>query len=174
MHLASCALALSLFSVPPLCAQFFTCDEPIRVDAELAALETQLRDSFDPYAYLSERHKLVGTASYYSGFFEGRKTANGEIFKHDRYTAAHLTLPLGTWVEVVSMATGRRLRLRVNDRGPYSGGFVLDLSRSAARFLGVDRARDRRVTIRILALPGEKPPPEPSTGEEAKTASAEN
>ncbi|HYC61875.1 MAG TPA: septal ring lytic transglycosylase RlpA family protein [Thermoanaerobaculia bacterium] len=112
------------------------------------------------YAELALKHRVNGLASYYSGFFDGRKTANGEIFRNGKYSAAHLTLPLGTWVEVKSRATGRKLRLRVNDRGPYAKKFCLDLSQAAARFLGVDVARDRYVYARIIALPGEEPLPE--------------
>jgi rare lipoprotein A len=109
------------------------------------------------YSEMATRHRLTGNASYYSSFFDGRKTANGEIYRNSRFSAAHLTLPLGCWVEVRSRATGKVLRLRVNDRGPYSGGFVLDLSRAAARALGVDVAEDRRVDIRVIAMPGEEP-----------------
>ncbi len=112
------------------------------------------------YAKLAVSHRVSGLASYYASFFDGRKTANGEIFRNRKYSAAHRTLPLGTWVEVKSRATGRTLRLRVNDRGPYAKKFVLDLSQAAARFLGVDVARDRHVDIRVIALPGEEPPPE--------------
>jgi rare lipoprotein A (peptidoglycan hydrolase) len=68
--------------------------------------------------------------------------------------------PLGTWIEVKSRATGRKLRMRVNDRGPYAKKFCLDLSQAAARYLGVDRHPDRHVEIRIIALPGEEPLPE--------------
>jgi rare lipoprotein A len=112
------------------------------------------------YAELGLKHRIKGLASYYSSFFDGRKTANGEIFRNGKYSAAHLTLPLGTWVEVRSRATGRKLRLRVNDRGPYAKKFCLDLSQAAARFLGVDRHPDRHVEVRIIALPGEEPLPE--------------
>lgn len=112
------------------------------------------------YGELAVKHRVSGLASYYSGFFDGRKTANGEIFRNGKYSAAHLTLPLGTWVEVKSRATGKTIRLRVNDRGPYAPKFFLDLSQAAARYLGVDVARDRFVDIRIIALPGEEPLPE--------------
>jgi rare lipoprotein A len=103
-------------------------------------------------------HRLEGNASYYSASLDGSKTANGETYRAGRYSAAHLTLPLGCWIEVKSRATGRVIQLKVNDRGPYTGGFVLDLSRAAARFLGVDVAADRQVDIRVIAMPGEKPP----------------
>jgi rare lipoprotein A len=112
------------------------------------------------YAEVAVKHRIAGLASYYSTFFDGRKTANGEIYRNAKYSAAHLTLPLGTWIEVKSRATGRTLRMRVNDRGPYAKKFCLDLSQAAARYLGVDRNPDRHVQIRIIALPGEEPLPE--------------
>lgn len=112
------------------------------------------------YSKVAVKHRLSGLASYYSGFFDGRKTANGEVFRNRKYSAAHLTLPLGCWVEVTARATGKRLRMRVNDRGPYVNKFAIDLSQAAARYLGVDVARDRHVDIRIIALPGEEPLPE--------------
>ncbi len=112
------------------------------------------------YAQLALKHRVSGLASYYSSFFDGRKTANGEIFRNKKFSAAHLTLPLGTWVEVRSRATGKKLRLRVNDRGPYAKKFCLDLSQAAARYLGVDTHPDRYVDVRIIALPGEEPLPE--------------
>jgi rare lipoprotein A len=112
------------------------------------------------YAQVAVKHRVHGLASYYSSFFDGRRTANGEIFRNGEFSAAHLTLPLGTWVEVKARATGKKLRLRVNDRGPYARKFCLDLSQAAARFLGVDKHPDRHVEVRIIALPGEEPLPE--------------
>jgi rare lipoprotein A len=112
------------------------------------------------YAQYQVKHRVEGLASYYSSFFDGRKTANGEIYRNAGYSAAHLTLPLGTWIEVTARANGRKLRMRVNDRGPYAKKFFLDLSRAAARYLGVDVSADRHVEIRIIALPGEEPLPE--------------
>jgi rare lipoprotein A len=141
-----------------------TFPQPISGCYERAAAPAARPDPFMQrllkYTELAVKHRVNGLASYYSSFFDGRKTANGEIFRNGKYSAAHLTLPLGTWVEVKSRATGRKLRLRVNDRGPYAKKFCLDLSQAAARFLGVDRHPDRRVEIRIIALPGEEPLPE--------------
>lgn len=119
-----------------------------------------LLERLSRYVTLQQRHRLRGLASYYSSKFDGRKTANGEIFRNRKHTAAHLTLPLGTWIEVTARATGKKLRMRVNDRGPYAKKFALDLSQAAARYLGVDRARDRHVECRIIALPGEEPIPD--------------
>jgi rare lipoprotein A len=112
------------------------------------------------YAALAVKHKLDGLASYYSTSLNGTLTANGERYYNKQLSAAHLTLPLGCWVEVKSIATGRKVRLRVNDRGPYANKFVIDLSQAAARKIGVDVAADRRVMVRIIGLPGEDPLPE--------------
>lgn len=112
------------------------------------------------YAALATKHKLAGLACYYSRSLDGTRTATGEIFRNKQLTAAHLTLPLGTWIEVTARATGKKIRCRVNDRGPYGKKFVLDLSQAAARALGVDRAADRYVDIRVIALPGEQPLPQ--------------
>lgn len=138
---------------PPLtgCVEYATA-APLRPDPLLQRLVR--------YTELALKHRIEGLASYYSSFFDGRKTANGEIFRNGLYSAAHLTLPLGTWIEVKSRATGKKLRMRVNDRGPYAKKFCLDLSQAAARYLGVDRHPDRYVEIRIIALPGEEPLPE--------------
>jgi rare lipoprotein A len=123
----------------------------------LELLRRHTNERLERYEEESRRHRMAGLASYYSSFFDGRKTANGEMFRNRKYSAAHLTLPMGTWVEVRSRATGRTLRLRINDRGPFVKKFALDLSQAAARKLGVDTARDRYVEMRILALPGEEP-----------------
>jgi len=112
------------------------------------------------YAALAVRHRLSGLASYYSTSLNGTLTANGERYYNKKMSAAHLTLPLGSWVEITARATGRKLRLRVNDRGPYVNKFAIDLSQAAARFLGVDVADDRFVSIRVIALPGEDPLPD--------------
>jgi rare lipoprotein A len=112
------------------------------------------------YASFAMRHRLSGLASYYSTSLDGTLTANGERYHNKEMSAAHLTLPLGSWIEVTSRATGRKLRLRVNDRGPYVNKFAIDLSQAAARFLGVDVAEDRFVMIRVIGLPGEEPLPQ--------------
>jgi rare lipoprotein A len=168
MRTASILLLGLLLTAPCAAAQSLVSEEETvscpAVDPEAAPLpgpaDPSLLQRLLKYTDLAVRHRISGLASYYSSFFDGRKTANGEIYRNKRYSAAHLTLPLGTWVEVTSRATGRKLRLRVNDRGPYARKFCLDLSQAAAHYLGVDTARDRHVDIRIIALPGEEPLPE--------------
>lgn len=78
----------------------------------------------------------VGTASFYSNYFEGRKTACGEIFRQDKYTAAHQSLPFGTWVKVINQENNRSVIVCINDRGPFVKGRIIDLSESAAREIG--------------------------------------
>ena len=79
----------------------------------------------------------VGLASWYGSFHQGLLTASGEIFDMTRLTAAHRSLPLGTRVRVTNMENGRVVRVRVNDRGPYVPGRIVDLSRRAAQALGM-------------------------------------
>jgi rare lipoprotein A len=93
-----------------------------------------------------------GKASWYGPGHIGHKTANGEIFTGKGRTAAHRDLPMGAVVRVLDKATGRSVVVRINDRGPYVDGRVIDLSEDAARVLGI---RDRGigdVTLEILAL----------------------
>lgn len=117
------------------------------------------------YAQVALQHRMSGLASYYSTSLDGTLTSTGEIFRNRKLTAAHLTLPLGTWVELKARATGRTIRVRINDRGPFVKKFAIDLSQAAARALGVDIAEDRHVDIRIIALPGEEPLPESAAAE---------
>jgi rare lipoprotein A len=79
----------------------------------------------------------AGVASWYGPGFHGRKTANGERFDMNALTAAHRTLPLGTQVRVTNTHTGRSVVVRINDRGPYVGRRVIDLSKASAQAIGV-------------------------------------
>ena len=79
----------------------------------------------------------TGIASWYGGQFHGRKTASGERFDMEALTAAHPKLPFGSWVRVKNLLNGRSVDVRINDRGPHIKRRVIDLSRAAARALGV-------------------------------------
>ncbi len=79
----------------------------------------------------------TGKASWYGPGFHGRRTASGEIFNSNSMTAAHKTLPFGTRVKVTSRRTGRSVVVRINDRGPFVRGRIIDLSKASARRLGV-------------------------------------
>jgi rare lipoprotein A len=92
----------------------------------------------------------TGIASWYGEDFQGKYTANGEIFDMNALTAAHRTLPLPSIVQVTELETGRSIRVRVNDRGPYDGGRILDLSRRAAQLLGYETKGTAKVRVQIL------------------------
>ncbi len=79
-----------------------------------------------------------GKASWYGPGFHGKRTASGETFNTNEFTAAHRTLPFGTKVKVVNKKTGRAVVVRINDRGPYAHGRVIDLSRASAKAIGID------------------------------------
>lgn len=79
----------------------------------------------------------LGVASYYGRKFHGRRTASGESFDMHAMTAAHRTLPFGTRVRVTNPANGRSVTVRINDRGPFHGGRIIDVSRAAATELGL-------------------------------------
>jgi rare lipoprotein A len=81
--------------------------------------------------------RQTGAASYYADKFHGRKTASGERYNRKKYTAAHLTLPLGTELKVTNLVTGKSIIVKVNDRGPHTNKYCIDLSKAAARALGV-------------------------------------
>ena len=96
-----------------------------------------------------------GRASWYGPRFHGRRTANGERFDMHAITAAHRTLPFGTMVRVRSLVNGREVDVRINDRGPYSHGRVIDLSYAAAAELGMLRLGVKNV---VLLVPKSRPP----------------
>jgi rare lipoprotein A len=77
----------------------------------------------------------VGTASYYAWSLDGNRTASGEIYRHTHLTAAHRTLPLGTWLKVENLANKKTVVVKVNDRGPFIEDRILDLSRAAFKKL---------------------------------------
>lgn len=96
------------------------------------------------------RYDAKGVASWYGDQFHMRKTANGEVFDMHSISAAHTTLPLPSIVEVTNLDNGRKLQVRVNDRGPFVGGRVIDLSREAARQLGYDQKGLANVRVRYV------------------------
>jgi rare lipoprotein A len=91
-----------------------------------------------------------GTASYYGADFAGRRTASGERFDPQALTAAHPDLPFGTRVRVTNLENGRSVTVRINDRGPFTGGRIVDVSWGAARELGMLRSGVARVRVEIL------------------------
>ncbi len=107
-----------------------------------------------PPAHGAQGFQEVGTASWYGGKFHGRRTANGDIYDQNGATAAHKTLPFGTRVRVVNLDNGRATVLRINDRGPFVRGRIIDVSRRAAEVLGFRTKGLARVGIQIVRRGG--------------------
>lgn len=103
-----------------------------------------------PQARHNSHPYQVGTASWYGDYFEGRPTASGEPFNMYDMTAAHLTLPLGTLVRVTNLRNHRSVIVRINDRGPYVDGRIVDLSYNAARVLHFDQQGLQRVRLDVV------------------------
>jgi rare lipoprotein A (peptidoglycan hydrolase) len=95
-----------------------------------------------------------GTASYYGAEFHGRRTANGEIYNMYAMTAAHRTLPFNTWILVTNLDNGKQVTVRLNDRGPFVKGRIIDLSYGAAQKIGVIGPGTARVRLEVLELGG--------------------
>lgn len=115
----------------------------------------------------------TGIASWYGDQFHGRPTANGESFDMNALTAAHKTLPLPSKVRVTNLDNGRSLVLRVNDRGPFVGDRIIDVSRRAAQLLGFEQAGLARVEVSLVEPPGGEPGRLPET-QMVKTAPSED
>lgn len=125
-----------------------------------------------PYVVLGKQYfpaddrgyDTTGVASWYGPTFHGLSTANGETYNQDGLTAAHKTLPMPSYVEVSNLDNGRKLTVRINDRGPFVDGRIIDLSRKSAQLLGVDGPGTARVRVRRVFPDGAQvvalaPPP---------------
>jgi rare lipoprotein A len=99
-------------------------------------------------------YSVVGTASWYGDAFHGRRTANGEIFDKGSISAAHPTLPLPSYVRVTNLANHRSMIVRVNDRGPYHGGRVMDVSQRVAELLDFRRAGTGHIKVDYIGKAG--------------------
>jgi peptidoglycan lytic transglycosylase len=111
----------------------------IRIAAALASATVS-------FCLISSAHAQVGIASVYA--YRGEKTANGEFASPGKLTAAHKTLPLGTRVKVTNKHNGKTVVVRINDRGPYVSGRIIDLTPAGARALGMDGLARVEVTPR--------------------------
>lgn len=98
----------------------------------------------------------VGTASWYGPRFHGRQTASGDRFDQNAMTAAHKKLPLGTIARVTNLTNGRQVIVEINDRGPYAGRRVIDLSRAAARELEMTGQGLAKVRIDVVRTPADE------------------
>jgi rare lipoprotein A len=137
------AMALLAVALPAALAQEQGSDEDFNeaVAAANAGASAMAADS-RPLARLES-----GIASWYGKQFHGRKTASGERFDMDALTAAHPKLPFGSWVRVRNLVNGRSVDVRINDRGPHIKQRVIDLSRAAARALGVSGTHQVEISV---------------------------
>ncbi len=101
----------------------------------------------------------VGLASWYGVPYHGRRTSSGEVYDMYQLTAAHREIPLGSWVEVTNLTNGRSLAVRINDRGPFVEGRIIDLSYASASLLGVTGPGLARVRVRLSQPPPGGPGP---------------
>ncbi|WP_295882177.1 septal ring lytic transglycosylase RlpA family protein [uncultured Thiohalocapsa sp.] len=98
----------------------------------------------------------TGIASYYHDSLHGNRTASGQIYDKNKLSAAHKTLPLGSRVRVTDKRTGKSVVVHVNDRGPFIKGRIIDLSRRAARELGIIRRGITPVRVEVLSVAGRR------------------
>ena len=97
----------------------------------------------------------TGVASWYGIPYHGRRAASGEVYDMTCLTAAHRNLPFQTWVEVTNLSNGKRVDVRINDRGPFARGRIIDLSQAAARDIDMLRAGTARVRLKVIPPPRE-------------------
>lgn len=103
------------------------------------------------YPKADYRYNETGIASWYGPGFHGKRTANGEVYDENGLTAAHKTLPMPSMVRVTNLENGRSIQVRVNDRGPFEAGRVVDMTRRGAQLLGFIDQGTARVRVEILA-----------------------
>jgi rare lipoprotein A len=152
----SLSVLFVLTAVLPACAQFQFGAELAKQGKRTAA--GGIYKVGKPYKIAGEwyyprentKYDNIGTASWYGPKFQGRRTANGEIFDMNLLTAAHPTLPMPVMVQVTNLENGRSMKLRVNDRGPFKKNREIDLSRRAAEILGFKDKGTARVRVKYL------------------------
>jgi rare lipoprotein A (peptidoglycan hydrolase) len=113
-----------------------------------AKIESRKDDKGGSSATVQPAH--IGEASWYGPGFQGKKTASGEIFDDSKLTAAHKTIPLGSKAKVTNITNGKTVEVKINDRGPFIDGRMVDLSRAAAKALGMIDRGTARVQIDLL------------------------
>jgi rare lipoprotein A len=91
-----------------------------------------------------------GSATWYGSRYHGRKTTSGEVYNKNHMTAAHPSLPFGTKVKVTHSGNSRAVIVRINDRGPFTGGYIIDLSEAAARRIGLHQSGSARVSVEVV------------------------
>ena len=126
----------------------------MNIDSLYTAMTAEAPETDSSYiAELGPERTIAGRVSWYGPGFHGRRTANGERFDRNEMSAAHRSLPFGSLVRVVDVATGKGVLVRINDRGPFCGGRVLDLSEEAAERLGIRGRGTASARIEIFTKP---------------------
>jgi rare lipoprotein A len=110
--------------------------------------------AFTADAQISLGKTEVGSASFYSSRFEGRKTSFGETHQSTELSAAHRSLPLNTMLEITNLSNNQKVIVRVNDRGPFSHNRIVDISKEAARLIGIVSSGVAKVSMRIVGMEG--------------------
>ena len=147
---ASTALADTAPAIDPPFSDAFEPFAGPRPDLRVPAMAVDL-EVFEPPLEDPVIESLgIGVASYYGRRFHGRRTANGERFDMNAMTAAHKTLPFGTKVRVTNPRNGRSVTVRINDRGPFTRGRTIDLSRAAATEIGLISRGHGRVELDVV------------------------
>jgi rare lipoprotein A (peptidoglycan hydrolase) len=121
--------------------------------AENQTASTEKTPKAAPLGKPTRKKPQIGTASWYGKNFQGRTTASGEPYDMYQFTAAHRELPMGSWLKVTNMRTGKWLIVRINDRGPFVGDRILDLSGSAAEMLDIKARGVARVKLEVVNEP---------------------
>jgi peptidoglycan lytic transglycosylase len=129
------------------------CDRAPIPQAEAAPKQRQQQESHQPQRHASQGRSQEGEASYYGPQFNGRQMANGERFNPNSNSAAHRSLPLGTTAEVTNLQNGRKVTVKVEDRGPYARNRVIDLSPRNAEELGMKQAGRAPVRVTPVDVP---------------------
>ena len=144
-----------LIALTPACAK--RPRVPVPVPAPTVAASTRTAPAPERSAGARERGSgpadriaSDGDASYYGDPYHGRRTANGETFDKNKLTAAHRTMPFDTWVRVENLTNGRTVDVRINDRGPFVDGRVIDLSEAAAREVDMIRSGVAPVRLEVI------------------------
>lgn len=123
---------------------------PLLLTVSAAAQEVEIADN--PVADIVDETEIDGgMASYYGNELAGNRTASGERFDPGQLTAAHRSLPFGSMVRVTNTSNGDSVVVRINDRGPFSRGRVIDVSQAAAREIGMHRSGTARVKLALLS-----------------------
>jgi rare lipoprotein A len=145
-------LATVLMVVSLGAAQRPTSSESVNTRSKAAAVAPGKTARTEPYQ--------IGTASWYGSYFQGRATASGEPYDMYDLTAAHPTLPLGSWVRVTNLRNGRAVVVRINDRGPIVPGRIIDLSYNTARVLHFESKGLQRVRLDVVKNRTKTAPPQ--------------